>query len=115
MGETHVSPEPESDNRHHGESETAIFVRSGNPAFVCHDGPRSPDRHGACDYIVVPPYGLHREGNPDRDHPARIFQSCRISQRLGPTLNPRLTRLQFQRESSSLVLPAESRRADHLR
>jgi hypothetical protein len=34
MGETYVSPETVSDNHHHGESETAIFVRSGNPAFV---------------------------------------------------------------------------------
>ena len=34
MGETYVSPETVSDNHHHGESETAIFVRSGNPEFV---------------------------------------------------------------------------------
>ena len=33
-GETYVSPETVSDNHHHGESETAIFVRSGNPEFV---------------------------------------------------------------------------------
>ena len=38
MGETHVSPATVSDNHHHGESETAIFVRSGNPDFVFHDG-----------------------------------------------------------------------------
>ena len=38
MGETYVSPEAVSDNHHHGESETAIFVRSGNPEFVFHDG-----------------------------------------------------------------------------
>ena len=38
MGETHVSPRTVSDNHHHGESETAIFVRSGNPEFVFHDG-----------------------------------------------------------------------------
>jgi uncharacterized RmlC-like cupin family protein len=31
MGETHVLPETVSGNHHHGESETAIFVRSGNP------------------------------------------------------------------------------------
>jgi len=29
MGETYVSPETVSDNHHHGESETAILVRSG--------------------------------------------------------------------------------------
>ena len=38
MGETHVSPETLSDNHHHGESETAIFVRSGNSEFVFYDG-----------------------------------------------------------------------------
>ena len=38
MGETRVSPETVSDNHHHDESETAIFVRSGNPEFVFHDG-----------------------------------------------------------------------------
>ena len=38
MGETYISPETVSDNHHHGESETAIFVRSGNPEFVFHDG-----------------------------------------------------------------------------
>src|ERR1700677_1612640 len=29
--EIHASPEPVSANHHHGESETAIYVRSGNP------------------------------------------------------------------------------------
>src|SRR5690349_10967873 len=38
MGETHVSPATASDNHHHGQSETAIFVRRGNPEFVYHDG-----------------------------------------------------------------------------
>ena len=38
MGETHVGPHMASANHHHGESETAIFVRSGNPEFVFHDG-----------------------------------------------------------------------------
>jgi hypothetical protein len=36
MGETWVSPETVSDNHHHGESETAIFVRRGNPESVFH-------------------------------------------------------------------------------
>lgn len=38
MGETHVSPATASANHHHGEAETAIYVRSGNPDFVFHDG-----------------------------------------------------------------------------
>jgi uncharacterized RmlC-like cupin family protein len=73
MGETYVSPETVSDNHHHGESETAILVRSGNPEFVFHDG------HGEVriatapgDYVFVPPYVPHREENPDPKNPAVI-------------------------------------------
>jgi uncharacterized RmlC-like cupin family protein len=73
MGETYVSPETLSDNHHHGESETAIFVRSGNPEFVFHDGTdevRIATAPG--DYVFVPPYVPHREENPDPNHPAVI-------------------------------------------
>jgi uncharacterized RmlC-like cupin family protein len=73
MGETYVSPETVSDNHHHGDSETAIFVRSGNPAFVFHDGTQEVRIATAPgDYIFVPPYVPHREENPDREHPAVI-------------------------------------------
>lgn len=71
MGETHVGPHMASANHHHGESETAIFVRSGHPEFVFHDG-----EHEAWvvtnpgDYIFVPPYVPHREENPNPDEPA---------------------------------------------
>lgn len=73
MGETHVGPAMASDNHHHGESETAIFIRKGHPEFVFHDGERevriatSPG-----DYIFVPPYLPHREENPDPDEPAEV-------------------------------------------
>jgi uncharacterized RmlC-like cupin family protein len=73
MGETHVSPETMSANHHHGESETAIYVRSGNPEFVFHDGVsevRVSARPG--DYIFVPPYLPHREENPDPHTPAEV-------------------------------------------
>ena len=73
MGETYVEPETVSDNHHHGDSETAIFVRSGNPEFVFHDG------HGEVriatapgDYVFVPPFVPHREENPDPGNPAVI-------------------------------------------
>jgi uncharacterized RmlC-like cupin family protein len=73
MGETHVSPATASDNHHHGESETAIFVRSGNPEFVFHDGVREVRiTAGSGDYVFVPPYVPHREENPDPDTPAVI-------------------------------------------
>lgn len=73
MGETHVAPDTASGNHHHGESETAIFVRSGHPEFVFHDGVgevRIATDPG--DYIFVPPYVPHREENPDPDHPAVV-------------------------------------------
>ena len=73
MGETHVSPTVKSGNHHHGESETAIFVRSGNPVFVFHDGVK--EVRIVCapgDYVFVPPYVPHREENPDSENPAVI-------------------------------------------
>jgi uncharacterized RmlC-like cupin family protein len=73
MGETYVLPETVSDNHHHGESETAIFVRSGKPEFVFHDGVEEVRIATAPgDYIFVPPYVPHREENPDRNNPAVI-------------------------------------------
>lgn len=73
MGETHVAPGTVSANHHHGESETAIYVRSGNPEFVFHDGVREvriSTQPG--DYVFVPPYLPHREENPDPTTPAEI-------------------------------------------
>jgi uncharacterized RmlC-like cupin family protein len=73
MGETHVLPQTVSGNHHHGHSETAIFVRSGNPVFVFHDGAeevRVVTEPG--DYVFVPPYVPHREENPDPVNPAVI-------------------------------------------
>jgi uncharacterized RmlC-like cupin family protein len=73
MGETSVSPETVSDNHHHGESETAIFVSSGHPEFVFHDGVHEVRIATAPgDYVFVPPYVPHREENPDPDNTAVI-------------------------------------------
>ncbi|WP_232070224.1 cupin domain-containing protein [Mycobacterium noviomagense] len=73
MGETHVAPAVASANHHHGESETAIFVRSGHPDFVFHDGTgevRVSTNPG--DYVFIPPYLPHREENPSPDEPAVV-------------------------------------------
>ena len=73
MGETTVAPETASENHHHGESETAIFVREGNPEFVFHDGVKEVRIVTAPgDYVFVPPYVPHREENPDLRNPAVI-------------------------------------------
>jgi len=73
MGETHVHPQAASANHHHGESETAIFVLSGHPDFVFHDGEREMRIATAPgDYVFIPPYLPHREENPDPDSPAEV-------------------------------------------
>ncbi len=73
MGETHVHPAMASDNHHHGESETAIFIRKGHPEFVYHDGEREVRITTAPgDYIFVPPYLPHREENPDPHEAAEV-------------------------------------------
>ena len=62
MDQTHVAPSTVSGNHHHGESETVIFVRSGHPVFVFHDG-REEVRVATApgDYVFVPPDVPHRE------------------------------------------------------
>jgi uncharacterized RmlC-like cupin family protein len=65
MGQTHVAPATSSGDHHHGETETAIYIVSGNPVFVFADGDeevRLETEPG--DYIFVPPFVPHREENP---------------------------------------------------
>jgi uncharacterized RmlC-like cupin family protein len=65
MGQTQVAPGTRSGDHHHGEAETAIYVLSGNPAFVFADGDREVRLETEPgDYIFVPPYVPHREENP---------------------------------------------------
>jgi uncharacterized RmlC-like cupin family protein len=59
MGQTHVAPGTRSGDHHHGEAETAIYVRSGTPAFVFARGRhevRLQTEPG--DYILAGPTGL---------------------------------------------------------
>jgi uncharacterized RmlC-like cupin family protein len=73
MGETHVAARTASGNHHHGESETAIYVRAGHPEFVFHDGTGEVRiTTGPGDYVFVPPYVPHREENPDAHERAEI-------------------------------------------
>jgi uncharacterized RmlC-like cupin family protein len=73
MGETHALPRSTSDNHHHGEAETAIYVRSGNPEFVFHDGAEEVRiAAGPGDYVFIPPYLPHREENPDPNTTAEV-------------------------------------------
>lgn len=73
MGETHVSPQTVSANHHHGSSETAVFVRSGHPDFVFHNGEHEVRISASPgDYVFIPPYLPHREENPDPHEPAVV-------------------------------------------
>ncbi|WP_103340642.1 cupin domain-containing protein [Amycolatopsis sp. CA-126428] len=65
MGETHVAPVTNSGDHHHGEAETAIYVKAGHPVFVFADGEEEVRiETGPGDYVFVPPYVPHREENP---------------------------------------------------
>jgi uncharacterized RmlC-like cupin family protein len=64
-GKTLVAPATNSGDHHHGETETSIYVVSGNPVFVFADGDtevRLETEPG--DFVFVPPYAPHREENP---------------------------------------------------
>ena len=68
MGQTHVAPQTNSGDHHHGDSETAIHVVSGHPVFVfAEDGREVRLTPEPGDYVFVPPYTPHREENPTDD------------------------------------------------
>ena len=77
MGETHVAAATASDNHHHGDSETAIYVVRGHPEFVFLDPDQGETRivTKPGDYIYVPPWVPHREENPDPDDEAVVVIS----------------------------------------
>jgi uncharacterized RmlC-like cupin family protein len=73
MGQTSVAPGTRSADHHHGNSETAIFVVAGHPAFVYLEGgveTRIDASPG--DYVYVPPYTPHREENPSATEEALV-------------------------------------------
>ena len=77
MGQAHVAPAATSDDHHHGDSESGIYIVSGHPEFVFleeADGELVERRLRTSpgDYIYVPPWVPHREENPDPDHEALI-------------------------------------------
>jgi uncharacterized RmlC-like cupin family protein len=75
MGRTELPPGVSSGDHHHGESETGIYVVSGEPVFTCRD-PESGElirlRTEPGDYVWVPPHVPHREENPSPDVPAIV-------------------------------------------
>jgi uncharacterized RmlC-like cupin family protein len=82
MGRTILPPGISSGDHHHGESETGIYVVSGNPVFVFRD-PESAElitlQAAPGDYIWVPPHVRHREENPSR-HAEAVVVVARSTQ-----------------------------------
>jgi uncharacterized RmlC-like cupin family protein len=77
MGQTHVPGATSSANHHHGASETAIYIVSGNPVFVFLDvdGEEPVETRiqtAPGDYVFVPPWVPHREENPDPEQEAVV-------------------------------------------
>ena len=72
--QTHVAPGTRSADHHHGESETAIFVVAGHPAFVYLERRRGdPHRDRArVTTCTCPPFTPHREENPAADEEAVV-------------------------------------------
>jgi uncharacterized RmlC-like cupin family protein len=75
MGRTVLPPGVSSGDHHHGQSETGIFVVSGQPVFVFRapgsgELTRLETRPG--DYVWVPPQVPHREENPSADTEAVV-------------------------------------------
>lgn len=73
MGETHVAPRVSSGPHHHGESETGIYIVSGNPEFIYSDDGREvrvQTKPG--DYVYIPPFVHHIESNANSDAEAVV-------------------------------------------
>jgi uncharacterized RmlC-like cupin family protein len=67
MGRTLLPAGVSSGNHHHGDSETGIFVVSGQPVFIFRDaetGELARLQPEPGDYVWVPPHVRHREENP---------------------------------------------------
>ncbi|MFH8793714.1 cupin domain-containing protein [Streptomyces sp. NPDC017941] len=73
MGRVENPPLSATDNHHHGASEAGIFVVSGHPVFVFHDGTQEVRiTADPGDFVLVPPFVPHREENPDPDEPVVV-------------------------------------------
>ncbi|MFI0736581.1 cupin domain-containing protein [Streptomyces sp. NPDC021100] len=73
MGMVENPPLSATDNHHHGASEAGIYVVSGHPVFVFHDGTEEVriTAHPG-DFLLVPPFVPHREENPSADEPVVV-------------------------------------------
>ncbi|MFD7304811.1 MULTISPECIES: cupin domain-containing protein [Streptomyces] len=94
MGMVVNPPSSSTDNHHHGDSEAGIYVVSGHPVFVYHDGTQEVRlAAGPGDFFLVPPFVPHREENPDPNEPA-VVVIARTTQEPIKVPVPKLYRLE---------------------
>lgn len=73
MGRVENAPSSATDNHYHGASEAGIYVVSGHPVFVLHDGDEEVGISAAPDdFLLVPPFVPHRAEHPDPDEPVVV-------------------------------------------
>ena len=73
MGRVSTDPGMKSGAHHHGDSESAIFVISGNLRMLFGDGLGESVEAGAGDYIYVPANCVHIEMNASDSEPADVI------------------------------------------
>jgi len=71
-GYVELGPGMRSSYHHHGESESAIYIISGEARFLT--GERLEQAHdaGEGDFVWVPPHVRHVEMNPSTSEPVRM-------------------------------------------
>jgi uncharacterized RmlC-like cupin family protein len=69
VGRVRIEPGIESGVHHHGDSESVIFMVSGQARFRFGDGLQSTFEAGPGDYIFVPPNVVHQEINASATEP----------------------------------------------
>jgi uncharacterized RmlC-like cupin family protein len=65
VGHVHMDQGVRSGPHHHGETESVIYVISGNARFRFGDRLEHTVEAQAGDFVFVPPYLVHQEINPD--------------------------------------------------
>lgn len=58
---------------HHGESETAIYIRRGTGRWWVGEGLDQLHEAHAGDFVFIPPYLVHREENPSETEPVEMI------------------------------------------
>lgn len=73
MGGNTVAPGEASDDHHHGEADSGIYIVSGHPRFTfLVDGREQSIDAAPGDFVYVPAYVPHREENPSADEEAVV-------------------------------------------